>query len=101
MTLPTYLEQKKDGAILLRLWVQPGAKRSGWAGVHGERLKVKVAAPAAENRANRELIRFLAKALGIPAGRVELVSGQTSRGKTVRLQDVPAADVLARIPDAT
>ena len=101
MNLPPYLEKQKDGAFLLRLWIQPKASRSGWAGLHGERLKVRVAAAPFENQANRELVRFLAKALRVPASQVELVSGQSSRGKTVRLLNIDSADLLDRLPEAT
>jgi uncharacterized protein (TIGR00251 family) len=97
--LPSYLELDKSGACLLRLWIQPKASRTGWAGMHGDRLKVRVAAPPAENRANRELIAFLAKALGLAPSMIELVSGSASRGKTVRIVEIQAGELLARMPD--
>lgn len=99
MKLPSYLELDKTGACLLRLWIQPKASRTGWAGMHGDRLKLRVAAPPAENRANRELIGFLAKALGLATSKIELVAGSSSRGKTVRIEGIQANELLARIPD--
>jgi uncharacterized protein (TIGR00251 family) len=80
----------EDGdALLLMLHVQPGAKRSEVAGIRGEaaesRLRVRLAAPAVEGRANAELVRFLAAAFAVPLRAVTLVRGETSRQKTVRI----------------
>ena len=67
----------------LALHVQPGAKRSGVAGVHGERLKLRIAAPAVDGRANDALIAFVAATLGVPNGRVAVAKGERSRAKLV------------------
>lgn len=61
--------------------VQPGAKRSEFAGVQDGRLRVRLAAPAVENKANRALVAFVAKALGLRAAKVILASGETGRMK--------------------
>ena len=60
---------------------QPGAKRTGVAGLHGGALKVRVAAPALEDRANQALAEFLASAFAVPRRAVTLVSGEKSREK--------------------
>jgi len=75
----------EDGAIVLTLHVQPSAKRSEFAGAHGDALKLKLAAPPVEGKANAELIRFIAAAFGVPRRNVELVRGETSRAKMVRV----------------
>jgi uncharacterized protein (TIGR00251 family) len=67
----------------LALHVQPGAKRPGVAGLHGDRLKVRVAAPALDGRANDALIEFLAGKLGLPKARVTVARGERSRDKLV------------------
>lgn len=67
--------------------MQPGAKRSEIAGVHGDALKIRLAAPAVDGKANAELVRFLAAAFGIPLRQVNLVRGETSRDKVVRVSD--------------
>jgi uncharacterized protein (TIGR00251 family) len=74
-----------DGAIVLTLHIQPGAGRSEFAGVHGDALKVRLAAQPMEGKANAELIRFLADAFGVPQRNVLLLRGETSRAKTVRV----------------
>jgi hypothetical protein len=74
-----------DGAIELALHVQPGAKRTSIDGVHGDALKVRLAAPPVEGRANEALLRFLADAFAVPVKQVTLLRGATSRRKVVRI----------------
>lgn len=64
---------------------QPGARRTGTAGLHGDALKIRVAAPALEDRANEALIEFLADRFGVPRRSVELLSGARSRMKRFRI----------------
>ena len=75
----------RDGAVVLTLHIQPGAARSEFAGLHGEALKVRLAAQPMGGEANAELIRFLADAFGVPQRNVLLLRGETSRAKTVRV----------------
>ena len=89
---PSWLRQDGD-AVLLTLHIQPGAKRTETAGTHGDALKIRLNAPPVDGKANEALIAFLAKLLGVPKSAVELVSGQTSRAKRVRVAGVAAAAV--------
>jgi uncharacterized protein (TIGR00251 family) len=59
----------------LRLRIVPNAKQSAVVGPHGDALKLKIAAPALEGRANKELLDFLADKLGVPSRNVSLISG--------------------------
>ncbi len=70
------------------------APKSQCAGEYGEALKIKVAAPAIDGKANEELVRFIAKKLGLSRCGVRIVSGQTSRDKIV---EVDAEDARARL----
>lgn len=80
---------RPDGAAwLLDLHVQPGAKVSAVAGVHGGRLKLKIAAPPVDNKANAHLLSWLAAQLGVPKSAVRLVRGEASRQKTVAVHGV-------------
>lgn len=72
-------------AVRLLIRVRPGARRSEVVGYADAVLRVDVAAPATENRANDELVRLLAKELGIARGRVQIVRGQTAREKLVEI----------------
>ena len=66
--------------------VQPGARRTEVAGLHGGALKVRLAAPPVEGKANAALRAFLAEAFGVPPRQVALVHGETARRKVVRIE---------------
>jgi uncharacterized protein (TIGR00251 family) len=83
--------------IVLRIHVQPGAGRSAVVGRHGDSLKVRVAAPPVEGRANEATRALLAEALALPTDDVELTSGQSSRAKRFRLKGVEAEDADKRL----
>ena len=87
MTVAWRREDVVDGdvAIVLTLHVQPGAKRTEVAGRHGEALKIRLAAPPVDGKANGELLRYLADAFGVPLRNVRLVRGESSRRKVVRI----------------
>lgn len=83
MAASWYRLEDAGRCLLLTLHVQPGARRTEAAGLHGGALKLRLAAPPVEGKANAELIRFLAEAFGVPARSVALISGETSRRKRV------------------
>jgi TIGR00251 family protein len=70
-----------DGTLVLAIHVQPGAKHTEVVGPHGDALKVRVAAPALEDRANEALIAFLAERFNVPRKKVTLLSGHKARAK--------------------
>ena len=87
---------RRDGADwLLALHVQPGAKQTVALGEHGGRLKLKIAAPPVDNKANAHLLAWLAAQLGVPKTSVRLVRGETSRQKTVAVSglETPWLDI--------
>ncbi len=69
----------------LTIRVQPGAKRSEVVGPHGDALRIRVAGPPVDGKANGELVRFLAEHLDLPERAVEIMRGHTSRTKVVRI----------------
>lgn len=86
--------RRADGtAIILTLHVQPGAPRTAAAGAHGDALKIRLAAPPVDGKANAELLRYLADVFAVPLRNVSLLRGQTSRQKVVRI------DAPGRRPD--
>ncbi|WP_459854079.1 DUF167 domain-containing protein [Humidesulfovibrio idahonensis] len=67
------------------MWVQPGAKRDELAGLHQECLKIRLSAPAVDNKANQALVLYVAGLLGLKRSQVSLAAGHTSRKKTLRV----------------
>lgn len=72
--------------ITLILHVQPGAKQTTVAGLHGEALKIRLAAPPIDGRANEALLRFIADTFKVPLRDVELQRGEQSRHKRVTVR---------------
>jgi len=77
--------QRKDDVVTLNLHVQPGAKSSSIAGLHGDALKIRLAAPPIEGRANQALMKFLAEIFAVPLRNIKLLRGQQSRHKIVQI----------------
>jgi hypothetical protein len=77
--------RRNGETITLTLHVQPGAKRSEIAGLHGEALKIRLAAPPVEGRANEALLKFIAELFAVPQRQVELKQGAQSRHKVVAI----------------
>jgi hypothetical protein len=80
--LTAWATRTADG-WLLAIHVQPGARRTGVAGLHGDALKVRIAAPPVEGKANAALEAFVAERLGVARSRVRVVKGELSREKRV------------------
>ena len=81
--MPPNWYRRHGEVITLTLHVQPGAKRSEIAGPHGEALKIKLAAPPIEGRANDALLKFIADVFAVPLRDAELKLGGQSRHKVV------------------
>ena len=86
--------REEGGSLVFAVRVVPRASQTAVAGEHDGALKVRVAAPPVEGAANAELVRFLAKRLGVSANSVEIVGGHTSKSKVVRAAGAKAADLL-------
>ncbi len=91
-----WLRQGAEGSVLLTLHIQPGAKQTGFAGLHGEAMKLRLAAPPVDGKANAALCAFLAAFCAVPKAAVTLVSGETSRAKRVRIEGADET-ALARL----
>jgi len=94
------LRQAPDGTLLLSLHVQPGAKRTEFAGIHGEAIKIRLAAPPVDGKANTCLLAFLAEFMRLPKRSISLVNGESSRSKLVRI-DRATPDSIKRLFDVT
>ena len=83
---PVWRRTDDDGALILQIHAQPGAKRTEIAGVHGDALRIRLAAPPVEGKANEALLAFLAEAFGVPPKNVTLIRGHRGRRKAVRIE---------------
>ena len=83
--------------VVVNVRVVPRAPRSVVQGVLGDALKIRLAAPPVEGKANTELVKFLAKALDLHAGKIQLLAGATGRNKRVLVQGLSGAAVAAKL----
>ena len=88
-----WLHKEGDG-VILDLHIQPGAKKTEVVGPHGDALKIRLAAPPVDGKANAALVAFLAAKVSLGRTAVEVISGATSRAKRVRIAGIVPADVL-------
>lgn len=95
-----YRRDNARGVLVISVHAMPGARRTEVAGLHGEALKVRVAAPAVESKANDALVAFVAERLGVPRRAVRLVSGEKSREKRLEVSGATADPEAALSPGA-
>lgn len=93
-----YRRDPSTGVVVLSLHVQPQARRTEIAGLHGDSLKVRLAAPALENRANEALVAFVAERFGVPRRDVTLVSGDKSREKRLAVRSAADPELALPLP---
>ena len=90
MTVPAWRCAADDGSLTLQIQAQPGAKTTAVVGVHGDgsqaRLKIALAAPPVDGKANAALRAFLAEAFGVPQRNVTVLRGESGRKKAVRIE---------------
>lgn len=85
-----WLREAADGSVVLSLHVQPGAKKTEFVGRHGDAMKLRLAAPPVDGKANAQLAAFLGRFCNVARSAVTLVSGETSRAKRVRIEGLDA-----------
>jgi uncharacterized protein len=83
--------------VRLEVYIQPRASKTELAGMHDGVVKIRIAAPAVENAANRALIDFIAQHLGVAKRCVRIVSGAASRRKVLEIDDVRAEVIAATL----
>jgi uncharacterized protein (TIGR00251 family) len=91
--------QDRDGAAIFSVRVQPRASKDEIAGEMGGALKVRLQAPAVENRANEALIEFLAQLLKTPKSAVRILSGDRSRTKRIEIRGVTPQQIQALLAE--
>lgn len=86
---------ERDGAVIVSVRVSPRSSRDAIEGEHAGALKVRLTAPALEDRANESLRRVLAARLKVPIAAVRIVAGEKNRAKRVAIAGVTREQLLA------
>jgi hypothetical protein len=86
-----------EGGVIMEVVLQPRASRNELAGMQGGRLKIKVTSPPVEGMANKKLCEVLADLLGIGKQRVQVITGQATRIKRVKISDVTMDEVKRKL----
>jgi uncharacterized protein (TIGR00251 family) len=89
-----------DGAFI-EISVRTGSSRQGISGISGGRIAVSVHSHPEKGKANREVLKVLSGALGLPPSRLEVVSGKTSRKKTILAHGIVAHEARERLKPPT
>lgn len=88
---------EKDGGIAIRIRALPNAKKTEVIGITGDRLKIRLHAPPVDGKANKGLISFLAKTIGVRKSACTITQGETSRDKTAFVRDVSLQQVKSAL----
>lgn len=89
--MESWIKNHPKGTVLL-LHIQPGASKTELAGIHGERIKVKIKAPPRDGEANAAVVDFFSEILETAKAKIFLIRGESSRQKDL-LVELPAAEV--------
>lgn len=77
--------RQENDTLIVNIYVQPGAKRTEIVGFYGDALKIRLASPPIDGRANDALLNFVAQLFDVPRRQVELIRGDKSRHKKVAI----------------
>ena len=86
-----------DNAVMLYVQIAPNASRNALDGFRGDILRVKVAAPPVEGKANKELVAYLSDILDISKGSVRIVKGHTLRNKVIAIDGLTSAQMMQKL----
>ena len=89
--------QEREGTVIFSVRVQPRASREEIAGDMGGAMKVRLRAPAVEDRANEALVEFLAQLLKTPRSAVRILGGERSRTKRLEIRGVTQQQILSLV----
>lgn len=95
--IPADIVKETPDGVIFRIHLQPRASRTEICGIQGEEIKVRVTSPPVDDAANRLCIEYLADLLGVAKSRIAIIAGARSRHKTVRVEGVAGAPVLAQL----
>ncbi len=88
---------KTEDGVVFTIKVVPGSSKTAVAGVLGDMLKIKVAAPPEKGKANKCLVEFLAKQLGVKKNQISIIAGQMNPVKTVQVAGISIEELLEKL----
>ncbi|HEY9225771.1 MAG TPA: DUF167 domain-containing protein [Gemmatimonadaceae bacterium] len=80
--------REENGRVRFTVRVQPRASKSELVGLHGDALKIRLAAPPVDGAANDALILFLADIFAVPRRAIRILAGETTRSKLVEIEGI-------------
>ena len=86
-----FLAGQQDGSLVLTVYIQPRASRTRISGLHGDALKLCIAAPPVDGRANRAVVEYIAKLFNLSKKHVTITSGLQSRTKRLTIGNISLA----------
>jgi uncharacterized protein len=94
--LSLIVSEKQDGCIL-NCWIQPRSSRNALVGIHGDAIKIALTAPPVDGKANKELLKFLAKYFKLPKSSIQIIAGESSRNKTILIADIDKDTIIKKL----
>lgn len=94
--LSLIISEKTDGC-LLKCWIQPRSSRNDVVGIHGDALKIALTAPPVDGKANKELLKFLAKYFSLSKSGIQITAGESSRSKTILINGMRKDNIIKKL----
>jgi len=89
--------RQQNGAAVFTAKIVPGSSKTAMAGLLNDMLKIKVSAPAEKSKANKTLVKFLAKKIGTKTANISIISGKTNPVKQIQVTGVSAQTLLEKL----
>lgn len=83
--------------IIIKVKIVPGSSKNKIIGVYNDALKISIAAPPVEGKANKKCIAYLAKYFDVAKSKIEIISGQISKNKLIKIYDISPKEFLDKI----
>lgn len=83
--------------IIIKVKIVPGSSKNKIIGAYNDALKISIAAPPVEGKANKKCIAYLAKYFDLAKSKIEIISGQTSKNKLIKIYDISPKEFLDKI----
>ena len=83
--------------IIVKVKIVPGSSKNKIIGVYNDSLKITITAPPVEGKANKKCIAYLAKYFDVAKSKIEIISGQTSKNKLIKIYDISQKEFLDKL----